>query len=121
MNIILMLLILVNIIITAILIFRNQDSKLLKFERAIRDEMASNRQEIADSVKNFSDSNSKQLMDLTRLNEQKLDNIRNTVEERLKSLQDDNSQKLEQMRVTVDEKLHDTLEKRLGESCKMVK
>ena len=116
----LIVLVIINIGITVILVFRNQDSKLLKFERAIRDEMASNRQEIADSIKNFTDSNSKQLMGLTQLNEQKLDNIRNTVEERLKSLQDDNSKKLEQMRVTVDEKLHDTLEKRLGESFKLV-
>ena len=116
----LIVLVLINIGITVILVLRNQDSKFLKFERAIRDEMASNRQEIADSVKNFSDSNSKQLMGLTQLNEQKLENIRNTVEERLKSLQDDNTKKLEQMRITVDEKLHDTLEKRLGESFKIV-
>lgn len=116
----LIILVTINIAITVFLVLKSHDPKFVKFERAIRDEMASNRQEIADSVKNFSDSNSKQLIGLTQLNEQKFDNIRNTIEERLKSLQEDNSRKLEQMRITVDEKLHDTLEKRLGESFKLV-
>ncbi|CAH2030812.1 DNA recombination protein RmuC [Trichlorobacter ammonificans] len=46
--------------------------------------------------------------------------VRTTVDERLRLLQEDNAKKLEQMRATVDEKLHDTLEKRLGESFKLV-
>jgi DNA recombination protein RmuC len=49
-----------------------------------------------------------------------MDKLRESVEERLRLIQEDNSSKLEQMRVTVDEKLHDTLEKRLGESFKLV-
>lgn len=61
-----------------------------------------------------------QLTNLTQTNEQKLEKMRETVEQKLKSLQDDNAQKLEQMRQTVDEKLHATLEKRLGESFKLV-
>lgn len=42
------------------------------------------------------------------------------VVERLLKLQEGNEAKLEQMRVTVEEKLQGTLEKRLGESFKMV-
>jgi DNA recombination protein RmuC len=42
------------------------------------------------------------------------------VESRLNILQKDNSEKLEKMRETVDEKLHATLERRFGESFKMV-
>jgi DNA recombination protein RmuC len=42
------------------------------------------------------------------------------IETRLQSLQAGNEQKLEQMRATVDEKLHATLEQRLGESFKQV-
>ncbi|MEA4924727.1 MAG: DNA recombination protein RmuC [Syntrophomonadaceae bacterium] len=61
-----------------------------------------------------------QLNHLIASNEQKLDNLRQTVEDKLKELQQDNNQKLEQMRQTVDEKLHATLEKRLGESFKLV-
>lgn len=83
------------------------------------------------SQKNQLDIFSTQLSTLTTQNVQKLDKIsetvgqqlkelRETVERQLKGMQEDNSRKLEQMRVTVDEKLHDTLEKRLGESFKIV-
>lgn len=61
-----------------------------------------------------------QLNRLIVSNEQKLDNLRQTVEDKLKELQEDNNGKLEQMRQTVDEKLHATLENRLGESFKLV-
>lgn len=50
--------------------------------------------------------------DLARLSE--------TVERRLQRIQDDNSKKLEEMRRTVDEKLQGTLEKRLGDSFRLV-
>jgi DNA recombination protein RmuC len=63
---------------------------------------------------------SSQLKTLTDHNIQKLDKINETVEQKLAALQEDNNKKLEQMRATVDEKLHDTLEKRLGESFKIV-
>lgn len=46
--------------------------------------------------------------------------MQDRVDARLLSLQKGNDEKLEQMRKTVDEKLHDTLEKRLGESFKLV-
>ncbi len=49
-----------------------------------------------------------------------LKEIRETVEQKLTGLQEDNNRKLEEMRRTVDEKLHETLEKRLNESFKMV-
>ncbi|HYD02215.1 MAG TPA: DNA recombination protein RmuC [Phycisphaerales bacterium] len=49
-----------------------------------------------------------------------LDKLRTRVEDRLSMIQQSNDQKLEQMRATVDEKLQSTLEKRLGESFKQV-
>jgi len=52
--------------------------------------------------------------------EKRLEALRATVEQRLQSLQADNAVKLEQMRHTVDEKLQGTLERRLGESFKLV-
>lgn len=61
-----------------------------------------------------------QLRTLTQMNERRLENMRETVERQLKSLQEDNSNKLNEIRKTVDEKLNDTLEKRLGESFKLV-
>lgn len=52
--------------------------------------------------------------------EQKLENVRTTMEKQLTSLQEDNSKKLEQMRATVDEKLQKTLEDRIGQSFQLV-
>ncbi|CDX02174.1 hypothetical protein SDC9_29524 [bioreactor metagenome] len=96
------------------------------------------REEMSHALKRFSDSQltqmseiatlqrsqldifSKQLNNLSQTNEQKLEQLRQTVEERLRLIQQDNAQKLELMRVTVDEKLTSTLEQRLGESFKMV-
>ncbi|MHC0038288.1 DNA recombination protein RmuC [Pseudoneobacillus sp. C159] len=76
--------------------------------------------QMANQQKNVLDSFTKQLTELTTINEQKLEHLRSTVEQKLSSLQDDNNKKLEQMRQTVDEKLHATLEQRLGESFKQV-
>jgi DNA recombination protein RmuC len=61
-----------------------------------------------------------QLAKLTLSNEQRLEAVRTTVEQRLDALRVDNTAKLEQMRATVDEKLQATLEQRLGESFKIV-
>ncbi len=63
---------------------------------------------------------SKQLRELTESNQGGLDRIRPTFDSRVKELQEGNEKKLDEMRKTVDEKLHDTLEKRLGESFKLV-
>ncbi len=49
-----------------------------------------------------------------------LKHINDTMENRLISIQRDNEKKLEQMRETVDEKLQKTLEDRIGQSFKMV-
>lgn len=61
-----------------------------------------------------------QLSKLTESNEQKFDRLQKKVEEQLNNIQNSNEKKLDQMRETVDEKLHSTLEKRLGESFKLV-
>ena len=52
--------------------------------------------------------------------EERLDSVRGTVEVQLRNLTEDNSERLEAMRVTVDEKLQGTLERRLGESFRQV-
>jgi DNA recombination protein RmuC len=80
-----------------------------KTDSYIRDEFSRNREELNNTLKN-----------LTQLNEQKMEKLRETVENKLNSIQEDNSKKLEKMRETVDEKLNNTLEKRLGESFKLV-
>ena len=63
---------------------------------------------------------SKNLSELIEKNDSKSESIRQTIEKRLEILQKDNGDRLEQMRNTVDEKLTDTLDKRLGEKFKLV-
>lgn len=114
------------------------DKSLDRIDKTVKDEMLTNREELGRSIKTFNsmissqmsetsklqrsqlDIFSKQLEALTQSNEQRLDKMRETVENRLKHLQEDNSSKLDQMRATVDEKLNATLEQRLGESFRLV-
>jgi DNA recombination protein RmuC len=124
-------------------------SKQERLENVVKDEITLNRQETSHSArqsrqelnttlrssseslqqrmveniriqKDQLDSFSKQLMAMAKLNEDKLEAMRKTMQTQLQVLQEDNTQKLEQMRATVDEKLQSTLEKRLGESFKLV-
>jgi len=53
-------------------------------------------------------------------NEQKLEQIRATMEKRITAMQEENSKKLEEMRATVDEKLQKTLEERISKSFQLV-
>ena len=118
-------------------------------ERLLREEMGRSRQEaaqnsqqvredVARSIKGLGDSTvnsigqiglqqkgqfdtfAQQLAALTESNERRMNELRNTVDERLKQMQTDNAARLEQMRQTVDERLTSTLEQRLGESFKQV-
>ncbi|OFW57217.1 MAG: recombinase RmuC [Actinobacteria bacterium RBG_16_64_13] len=66
------------------------------------------------------DTFSEQLVKMTTSNEQRMVELRATVDTRLQKLQEDNAAKLELMRQTVDERLTATLEKRLGDSFKQV-
>ena len=52
--------------------------------------------------------------------EQKLENIRTTMETRISSMQADNAKKLDEMRRTVDEKLQKTLDEKLRQSFSRV-
>ena len=61
-----------------------------------------------------------QLSRLTNSNEQRFESLRLALEARLSLLQGDNARKLEEIRQTVDEKLHATLEQRLGDSFRLV-
>ena len=61
-----------------------------------------------------------QFTDLSMKNEQKLENIRFTLESRIHSIQEDQNTRLTEIREIVDEKLQKTLEDRIGQSFKMV-
>ena len=60
------------------------------------------------------------LKDITTQNIEALDRMRIAVENKFAQIQESNEKKLDEMRRTVDEKLQTTLEKRLGESFKLV-
>jgi DNA recombination protein RmuC len=78
-------------------------------ERMLREEMSRGREESAQTAK-------AQREELSA----SIDKVRFIVDLRLKELQQDNAQQIDKMRATVDEKLQGTLEKRLGESFKLV-
>ena len=83
--------------------------RLETIDRSLRDEFSRNREEAGAAAKN-------QREELAR----SLEGVRSIVDVRLRQLQDDNAQQIDKMRATVDEKLQGTLEKRLGESFKLV-
>jgi DNA recombination protein RmuC len=83
--------------------------RLETIDRSLRDEFSRNREEAGASAKN-------QREELAR----SLEGVRSIVDVRLRQLQDDNAQQIDKMRATVDEKLQGTLEKRLGESFRLV-
>src|SRR5256714_3886695 len=78
-------------------------------EKVFRDELARNREENANAAKSQREELSASL-----------ETVRGIVDLRLQELQKDNAQQIERMRATVDEKLQGTLERRLGESFKLV-
>src|SRR6266513_4788105 len=83
--------------------------RLEMIDRGLRDEFSRNREEAGAAAKN-------QREELTK----SLEGVRSIVDLRLTQLQEDNSKQIDKMRATVDEKLQGTLEKRLGESFKLV-
>ena len=93
---------------------------LKEIEKSQRSESREVRNELNQSLKNLSDSLNKQLKLEGDSQTQKLEKVREVIEGKLKDIQSDNTQKLEKIRETVDEKLQSTLEKRLGESFKLV-
>lgn len=130
-------------------IVKTIDAQFERSNKALKEEMSLNRiessdsgkrlrEEVSGSFKGFGDSLDKRmsefatsqtknfegfsskLSELIEKNDNKLERVREIVEKRLELLQKDNNEKLEAMRTTVDEKLHATLEKRFGESFKVV-
>lgn len=121
MDLIYLLIILLLVIALIVSIISKRSSNDMK---KISDLLKENRDEIYKNVgSKITESvtiQQNQLTNLTNVNENKLENIRKAVEDKLTLLQKDNNEKLEKMRMTVDEKLQGTLEKRLGESFKIV-
>lgn len=114
------------------------EKALDKLEKAVREEMGLSRGEVSNSMKGLSDSLISRINEMSKLqhmqvdsmdnrmarlaetNEEKLEAMRKELESKLNNIMKENSEKLEAMRITVDEKLNDTLEKRLGDSFRLV-
>ena len=96
------------------------DARLDTLRDTLTEDARKHRQESAESQQRASESMSAQLRELTVRNEQRIGEMRATLEEQLRALQADNAQKLEKMRETVDEKLQSTLATRLDSSFKQV-
>jgi len=88
--------------------------------KAASDSVSTVLQETGATQREKFDGMTQQLKELATSNQESLDAVRTALAARVKEMQDSNEKKLEEMRRTVDEKLHDTLEKRLGDSFKLV-
>jgi len=122
-----------------------QQEKLFEVEGRIKELTEANRGDLekiratlADQLKELQEGNEKKLDQLRQSQKERLEALESRVREvleanrlglervrvglddQLKTLQASNEKKLDQMRQTVDEKLQTTLEKRLGESFKLV-
>ncbi|WBX94806.1 DNA recombination protein RmuC [Pseudoxanthomonas mexicana] len=96
------------------------DQRLDVLRDTLSEDARKGRLESAESQQRFADALGQRLNELTQRNEQRIGEMRATLEGRLKELQADNAQKLEQMRATVDEKLQATLTQRLDASFSLV-
>lgn len=107
----------VNILLLLILIFRktgskDYDAEFKKLdERMIRIEAATDK--IAPKIEGEFRENRKEIAE-------NLQNVQKTVDTRVKTLQEENTKKLDEMRETVDEKLKASVEKRFNESFKSI-
>lgn len=113
-----------------------------ELRREIREEMRRSRQEMSETVqlsvkrmgemiaqnqRESTDNQSRRLAELNRQLastsmsiEQRLENIRISMENKITAMTDENNRQLSEMRNTVDEKLQKTLEDRIGRSFRQV-
>jgi len=114
------------------------DRALAATDRLLREELARAREEASAAARGLRDELRAALRDggeasargltafgaqidkLSAANESRLEALRGVVDARLRGLQEESAKRLEEMRLTVDEKLQGTLEKRLGDSFRLV-
>ena len=131
---IIMVTLLVLIAVLLLLVY----AKFSSIQKEIKESRMETVQYINNSFRNFGDIVVGNQQEITRLqdrrlaelsekfshlsleNEQKLENIRNTMSQKLGEMTEDNRKQMEQIRETVDEKLQKTLDDRIGQSFKLV-
>ncbi|MEG1141081.1 MAG: DNA recombination protein RmuC [Clostridia bacterium] len=132
MEIILLAIIIILVIALIFLNFKkNNNNELNDIRKELNQLFIQNKDDISNKLTETSNASQMLLTNLTNLNENKLENnrknmeekltnINKTIEDKLYIIQKENNEKLEKMRATVEEKLQDTLDKKLGESFKLV-
>lgn len=93
-----------------------QDARLKELSTQLTQSQTALRQDVNTNLTALSDRFGKFALQ----NDQRLESIRKTMEERVTAMQAGNEKKLEEMRVTVDEKLQNTLNERLKQSFSLV-
>ena len=88
--------------------------------RLQRDESATSRVELQKALNESMKNLETKIAELTDSNAKKQTEMQQTLQTEIDKMRKGNEEKLEKMRETVDEKLQGTLEKRLGESFKLV-
>ncbi|MGH9884530.1 MAG: DNA recombination protein RmuC [bacterium] len=122
---------LLGTVVAYFFVVRGSHRALAAAERAVREEQRIGRdeaaraardlrEELANGIAANTEAMRKTLVDLGSLQASQLEALRTTLAQQLAQLQEGNEKKLDLMRQTVDEKLQGTLEKRLGESFKLV-
>lgn len=104
--------------------FERSRSQAVTESRGLRDEVGARLDAVRRSIAETSVLQRQEQTDnharLVETVHARLESIRQSVTGELEKVRTDNAARLEEMRKTVDEKLHETLEKRLGESFEMV-
>ena len=111
--------------------FREDRKESAESQKRLREELANSQTKSSEALQttlqNMSEAQHNRLKEMQQgigslgdRNEQRMGKLTDKIEGQLKDLRTSNEQKLEKMRETVDEKLQGTLEKRLGESFKLV-
>ncbi len=111
--------------------FRENRSESAEEARKLREELAEmsgrSASSLTETIRKLDEAQGTQLREmrteirtLSEGNERRIKELTGEVAGKLESLQKGNEEKLEKMRQTVDEKLQGTLERRLGESFKLV-
>ncbi len=98
------------------LIDKNIVDKMGIIDKNIRDGQSALSRSVANSIA----QQEERIKTFSVENEQKLENIRITVEKGLSSMQEDNNKKLDEMRAVVDEKLQKSLEDKMNKSFALV-
>ena len=126
-EILLGILILIGIATLFLLTQKKSNNSDVKFQtsldekiKRIHDELDRIRHEFSKSLRDNREALSKTLNQFEEKIGKNLKEIKDTTNNKLKDIRDDNTKQLDKMRETVDEKLQKTLEKRIGESFKLV-